>query len=257
MAIRERGFNVKAAEPWSGFMGGFGRGQNFVKSLSQDVNRRGLEQDAADTDGCGLLLVFGTYVAGGQDDRRGWADGENLARNFEAGKARHGEVGDNRSESLGIGAKFGEGGEGVDVTGNVVTEPFQKMGTESDEGFFVVDEEQVFGVEGFAALLNRRNGGGDRRGRRSGKVEEKGCALAWLAVDGNRAIVTGYDAVNDRKTKTGALSDGLGGEKRIENAIESGAIHAATIIADGDADVGSFVQARGALAIIWSEETGS
>lgn len=236
-------------------MGGFSGGQNFVKSLGQDVNRRGLEQNAADTDRCGLLLVFGTYVPGGQDDRRGWADRENLARNFEAGDARHGEVGDNRGESLGIGAKFGEGSQGVSMTSNVVAQPFQKVSAESDEGFLVVDEEQVFGMDGFESLLdNERRGCGIEGGIGSGKIEKKGRAFARLAVNGNRAIVTTNNAMNDGEAETGALADGFCREEGIENAVQGGAIHAAAVVGDGETHIRSTVQTRRALAIFGSDD---
>jgi hypothetical protein len=60
--------------------------------------------------------------------------------------------------------------------------------------------------------------------------------------------------VDDGKAKAGALANRLGGEKGVENAIESGAIHATTIITDGETDVGPLVQTRGSQAIVGSDD---
>ena len=66
--------------------------------------------------------------------------------------------------------------------------------------------------------------------------------MARLAVNGDGATVAADDAVNDGEAEAGALADGLGGEEGIEDAVEGGAIHAAAVVADGEADVGTFVQ---------------
>lgn len=137
------------------------RRQDFVESLSQDVDGRGLEEDAADSDGRGLLFVFRADVAGGEDDRNVGTDGEKLAGDLEAGNPGHGEVGDDGCEAIGIRPKFGDSGDSVHVTGNAVAEPLEEARTEHDERFFVVDQEHAFVVSGFVGRLrNLRSGGG-------------------------------------------------------------------------------------------------
>jgi hypothetical protein len=59
------------------------------------------------------------------------------------------------------------------------------------------------------------------------EIEQKGGALAWLAVDVDGAIMAGDYAVNDRKAASSALAYGFGGEEGSEDAVEGGAVHAA------------------------------
>ncbi len=99
--------------------------QNFVESLSHDVYGRGLEEDAADANGSGLLFVFGADVAGGENDRNVGADGEDLARYLETGDPRHGEVGDDSGEAIRVRPKISDSSYRVNVTGDAVAQPLE------------------------------------------------------------------------------------------------------------------------------------
>ena len=133
--------------------------QDFVERLSQYVDGRGLKQDATDADRRGLLLVVGANVAGGEDDRNVGADGQELAGYLETGDPRHGEVGDDSCEAIRIRAKFSDGSHGVDVTCDVVAEPFEVESAERDQSLFVVDEEYVFVMDGAGSNLRDRRSG--------------------------------------------------------------------------------------------------
>ena|ERR1700722_1753373 len=136
-------------------------GQDFVERLSHDVDGRGFEEDTADADGGGLLFVFRTNKAGGEDDRNVRANRKDLASHFEAGDTWHGEVGDDGGEAIRIGAKFSDGGERIYVACDVVAEPFEEESAECDESFFVVDEKYVFVVDGAGGgLRDQRSGVG-------------------------------------------------------------------------------------------------
>ena len=95
------------------------------------------------------MLVFGANVAGGEDDRNVGADGEELPGHLETSDPRHGEVGDDGGEAIGIRAKFSDSSDGVDVACDVVTKPLEKARAQQDERLFVVDEEETFVVGGF------------------------------------------------------------------------------------------------------------
>ena len=46
------------------------------------------------------------------------------------------------------------------------------------------------------------------------------------------------------------MADGFGGEEGIEDAFEGSAIHAAATVADGDTDVGAYVQIGSSEAVV-------
>lgn len=105
------------------------------------------------------MFVLGANIAGGEDDGNVGADGEELARHLETREPRHGKVGDDRGETIRIRAKFSESRDSVDVSGDVVAEPFEEESAESDERFFVVDEKYVFVVDvAGSGLRDQRSG---------------------------------------------------------------------------------------------------
>jgi hypothetical protein len=90
---------TESIEPGIGGGEGSGfAGEDIVEGLAEGVDGRGLEDDVADAEGFGGLLVFGADVAGGHEDGQVWAEGAELAGKFKPGHAGHREVGDDGGE---------------------------------------------------------------------------------------------------------------------------------------------------------------
>jgi len=143
--------------------------------LCLDLPLLRVENDARDAERFGGLLVLRTDVAGGHEDGKAWTEGEELAREIEAGHA--GQVGDHGSEVIGARAEIVEGGVGIDVAGYLVAQALKQVGAEHDEAFLVIDVGYVF-------LVAAPRGEGEDRGRSAGgsldgwEIEMKRGALA-------------------------------------------------------------------------------
>src|SRR5262249_62269899 len=81
----------------------------------------------------------------------------------------------------------------------------------------VVYSEDALAGDGGRRLGRVLAGGGRRRDH--WKLDAKDRALAGLADEGQRSPVPLDDAVAEREAETGALTDGLGGEERLEDPI--------------------------------------
>src|SRR5206468_4506219 len=71
------------------------------------------------------------------------------------------------------------------------------------------------------------------------QVNRKGCAMAGVAVDYNRAAALLDDAVHGRQSQPSASPLFFGGEEGLENLGKCLCIHAASGVADGQHDVGA------------------
>jgi hypothetical protein len=108
--------------------------------------------------------------------------------------------------------------------------------------FLVVDVEDSLGAFCASGVVRRGlRGGGPGAIFDSGEVEPEECAPACFAVGGYGAAVAANDAVDDRETEAGALADRPGGEERIEDAVQRGAVHAAAVVPNGENDVGTLM----------------
>ena len=116
-----------------------------------------------------------------------------------------------------------------------------------EERFLVIHGENFF-ARAFAEIgLGRAAGGGGNRFKPcrvggGGQLDGEGRAFAGLAGGDDVSAVFTDDAVAQAQAEAGALADFLGGEERIENALEIFGRNAGAIVVDGDAHGGSIAR---------------
>ncbi len=152
-------------------------------------------------------------------------------------QARQADVGDQQVDAL-ARAQHLQAGRPVGRLQRAIAEVAQHLDHEAAHDRLVLDHEHGLALLGLVRFRQRRHrpvlGG---LAAVAGQVELHGRALAHLAVDLAVAIGLPGEAVDHRQAKPRALADRLGGEERVEGALDHLGRHAGTGVGDADADV--------------------
>src|SRR6185295_17002748 len=121
-------------------------------------------------------------------------------------------------EALGPRLEFGERLGAVRERGRLVSEALEGLGGQGHEGFLVVYDQYALAL----AAHHRRLGivARDHWRLHLREVDGEAAALSPGAGHVDRADRVRDDAVDDRETQSGSLAHLLGGEKRLEQALE-------------------------------------
>ena len=176
-------------------------------------------------------------VAGHVDALEAGAGFQELVGELVAVHAGHDDVGEEEVDGAVVGGGEAEGGCGVGSGEYAVAQGAEHGFGDGEDGGFVLDEENGF--------LSGGGGGGGWGvlGGRFGAVFEAGeadaerAAAAGPAVDVDEALVLLDDAVDGGEAEAGAEADGFGGEEGFESVGDGVGVHAAAIVADGEAGI--------------------
>ena len=197
----------------------------------------GLEQQACIFETMGSLFKELFAVAGRKDHLEPRMKGAEFQGKFGAGQGvGHDHVGEEQIKRLGRFRPGLQRAWTIHGGGDVVA------GAGGDDAHRVADRLLIFDQQNsFAATKGRYAGGGKGLGRRwahagfgegGQKHGERGADID-RALDLNPAFVLTDDAIHGGQTEAGALTDILGGEKRLIYMREDRGVHAPAVVGDG------------------------